>query len=136
MGGGNTPNEGYVEALGSNDRWGGICDDGWDINNAKVVCKMLGYPTAEQFFKEARFGQAPSGGRFVLDNLRCTGSESSVFDCPHPGEWSEDCGASEIAGVRCGNVTQQVVGTTTSSPERGERFQSKTVLPHIGQIAH
>ena len=107
MGGGRTENEGYIEALGSNDEWGGVCDDLWDINDGKVVCKMLGYPTAETIFHDnPRFGQAPSGGRFVLDNLNCTGNESSVFDCPHNGEWNENCRAHEIAGVRCGNETK------------------------------
>ena len=106
MGGGNKSNEGYVEALGSNHEWGGICDDNWDIHDGKVVCKMLGYPTAETVFHRARFGEAPSGDRFILDNLNCTGNESSVFDCPHNGEWNENCRAHEIAGVRCGNETK------------------------------
>ena len=33
--------EGYVEALGLNSRWGGICEDGFSINEAHIVCKML-----------------------------------------------------------------------------------------------
>jgi hypothetical protein len=27
----------------------------------------------------------------VLDDLMCTGSESSLFDCPHPGATVENC---------------------------------------------
>ena len=53
MGGGNKSNEGYIEVLGSNHEWGGICDDSWDINDGKVVCKMLGYPTAETVLEAA-----------------------------------------------------------------------------------
>ena len=106
MGGiGSTAKEGYVEGLGANGQWGGICDDNFDINDAHVVCKMLGYPLAAgvlAFSTAAAFyGTAPSGNNFVLDDLVCTGNEASVFDCPHNGEWIENCKAADIAGVHC-----------------------------------
>ena len=112
LGGGSTANEGYIEALGSNGQWGGVCDDHFDKKDADVVCRMLGYPSAEEFFNyynDHKFGRAPSGRNFVLDDLQCTGSESSIFDCPNSGgEWKEDCDAHEIAGVRCANKTQEI----------------------------
>ena len=96
---GSSAKEGYVEGLGSNGQWGGICDDNFDINDAHVICKMLGYPLATGAF--GYYGTAPSGNNFVLDDLGCTGNEASVFDCLHNGEWNEDCGATDIAGVQC-----------------------------------
>ena len=34
--------EGVVEIC-LNSHWGRVCRDGWDNNDAKVVCKQLGY---------------------------------------------------------------------------------------------
>lgn len=42
MVGGNDEHEGRVEVQYRGE-WGIICDDGWDLNDAKVVCSMLGY---------------------------------------------------------------------------------------------
>ena len=106
---GSSASEGYVEALGTNGQWGGVCDDNFDINAAHVICRMLGYPSAIAALDaySHKYGDNPSGSSYVLDNLNCDGSELSVFDCSHPGEWQEDCGADEIASVRCGNKTQR-----------------------------
>ena len=39
-----TSREGRVEMC-SGGVWGTICDNGWSINDARVVCRQLGYPT-------------------------------------------------------------------------------------------
>ena len=42
MVGGNTSNEGRVEICMDNT-WGTVCDKLFDVNDAEVVCKKLGY---------------------------------------------------------------------------------------------
>ena len=98
--GGSTPNEGFIEIKGSNGIWGGICDDSWGQPDADVVCRMLGYPSAETVYtKSTPFGHGT--GSFVLDDVHCVGTETSVFDCPHNGEGVHNCGNGEWAGVKC-----------------------------------
>lgn len=45
LSGGNSSFEGNVEIL-YKGQWKYICDDYWDIRDAKVVCRQLGYTKA------------------------------------------------------------------------------------------
>ena len=71
-----------------NGTWGTVCDDDWDINDARVVCKQLGFRYALNAYRGARYGQGT--GPILLDNVLCYGYESSLFSCSHSGvivEW-------------------------------------------------
>ena len=81
-----------------NGTWGTVCDDQWDINDANVVCRRLGYGDALQATPGNTFGMGI--GSIVLDDVACTGMEKSIFSCKHSG-LQANCAHSEDAGVRC-----------------------------------
>ena len=83
-----------------NTHWGTICDDHWDINDANVVCRQLGFSSgAVTAYSDAHFGRGC--GTIWLDDLQCDGSESNLFDCTHRGIGSHNCSHQEDAGVTC-----------------------------------
>ena len=82
-----------------NGAWGTVCDDHWDIKDAKVVCRKLGFVSAISAHYSARFGRG--SGSIWLDSVNCTGSESSLTACGNNGWGSHDCSHSEDASVVC-----------------------------------
>ncbi|RUS84574.1 hypothetical protein EGW08_007669, partial [Elysia chlorotica] len=86
-----------------NNRWGSICDDGWDMNDAHTVCNQLGYYAAASAPRGSKFGIGRK--RMFLYSLGCTGKESSVQECPRAAFsrfWRRRCpGELRTAGVIC-----------------------------------
>ena len=115
--GGSTANEGRVEvyhrlytlyskfqidfpyqSLHCSDVWGTVCDKAWDMQDADVVCRQLGYPGASGYRSSATFGEG--SGIVWMDNVQCNGEEQSLSTCNFNG-WRSDCDHSQDAGVVC-----------------------------------
>merc|ERR1719347_35234 len=91
---------GWLEVF-ANGEWGVVCDnyktgegsapnpgasgnsDLTSNNDAIVVCRMLGKSGGEIVVddQEKRFGKSQIR-RIQMTNVRCTGEEESIFDCP------------------------------------------------------
>ncbi|XP_071804824.1 scavenger receptor cysteine-rich domain-containing protein DMBT1-like [Asterias amurensis] len=96
---GSTPYEGRVEVY-QEDIWGTICGDNWDLTDAQVICRQLGYPAATRAWQNSHFGQ---GERLTLwSNVTCDGNESSIAECGYSSWMSQTFSDAGVAAVRCG----------------------------------
>ena len=96
---GSSLREGRVEVW-HNGMYGTICDDFWDIKDASVVCRQLGYSGAESASRDAAHGQG-IGLPIWLDDVRCRGTETRIEECAHLGWRLNNCDHSEDAGAKC-----------------------------------
>ncbi|XP_041476225.1 deleted in malignant brain tumors 1 protein-like [Lytechinus variegatus] len=107
--GGSNDAEGRVEVL-HDGSWGTICDDEWDLRDARVVCRMLEFGGALGAPGSARFGQG--SGMILLDELSCIGTEDNIAECPHQGIGDHDCTHDEDAGAICYTGVRLTGGST------------------------
>ncbi|XP_072014314.1 scavenger receptor cysteine-rich domain-containing protein DMBT1-like [Amphiura filiformis] len=118
--GGSSPNEGRVAITHPKYGRGTICDNNWDLKDATVVCKMLGYGAAKEAPTRAFFGEG--SGRVLLGDAECTGMEYNFDDCQHGGWRGNTCNHREDASAICfekGQVPLQVRLSDGDVPNAG-----------------
>ncbi|XP_051676015.2 neurotrypsin isoform X2 [Oryctolagus cuniculus] len=106
LAGGSTVHEGRVELYHAG-QWGTICDDQWDDADAEVICRQLGLSGIAKAWNQAYFGEG--SGPIMLDEVRCTGNELSIEQCPKSSWGEHNCGHKEDAGVSCTPLTDGVI---------------------------
>ncbi|XP_053216134.1 deleted in malignant brain tumors 1 protein-like [Podarcis raffonei] len=98
---GTSPCSGRVEVFNAG-QWGTVCDDGWNLSSAQVVCRQLGCGEALSIKEAAHFGRG--NGPILLDEVRCKGTEATLRHC-HLQPWGEhNCVHEEDAGVVCSEI--------------------------------
>ena len=112
---GSVPSEGRLEILHENE-WGTVCDDEFDARDADVACRQLGYASAEEFFGFQQHSFGLGRGVIVLDNLRCTGDEDRLDECPHTS--AHNCSHAEDVGLAC--TSEPAPTPTLDSPANAE----------------
>nr|XP_014721988.2 scavenger receptor cysteine-rich type 1 protein M160 isoform X1 [Equus asinus] len=129
---GSSPCSGRVEVK-YQGQWGTVCDDGWDLNAAAVVCRQLGCPSA--FFFTGLINSPATYSPIWLDNISCNGNESALWDCGHR-EWGiHDCHHNEDATLTCSDGTDLELRLVGGSNRCAGRVELK-VQGKWGTICH
>ncbi len=93
--------EGRVEVLFMGI-WGTVCSSNWDINEAKVVCRQLGYNQTNNTIIASTKAQLWGVGHGTIwMKVQCSGSEASLLDCSHNGMRYTRCSHNQDVGVVC-----------------------------------
>ncbi|KAK7068860.1 Neurotrypsin, partial [Halocaridina rubra] len=84
-----------------NEEWGVMCDDRAETNEAKVICRSMGYGGSWAVaFQGSYLGEA--NGKMIVDTPRCTGNEDWLGECPNIDWGTSDCPEErEDLGVFC-----------------------------------
>lgn len=81
--------------------WGVVCSDFFDIRDAVVICRQLGFVGVEEIVDVSVFG---GGGQVVVDDLSCTGNEDKLTDCPSTAGYMHNCYTPTDVGLRCSEL--------------------------------
>ncbi|XP_025760644.1 deleted in malignant brain tumors 1 protein-like [Oreochromis niloticus] len=120
-GSGSTRCSGRVE-INLNNSWGTVCNDGWDLNDAEVVCRQLSCGSALEVPQSAHFGAGT--GQIWLDNVMCSGNESSLTECQHSGFGSNRCEHGQDAAVICSGLLRLAGSGSTRCAGRVEIYHN------------
>ena len=101
--------------------WGSICGHSWDLADANVICRQLGYAHAiraityvyvhshtqwRKFYNFHRYAgyRYSSTGPIWMDYISCNGTEMNIGECDFPGWGISSCSHYQDAGVVCASM--------------------------------
>ncbi|XP_048012236.1 antigen WC1.1-like [Megalobrama amblycephala] len=108
--GGHSRCAGRVEVL-HRGQWGTVCDFGWDLADAAVVCRELDCGEPVDALGGAHFGQG--SGSIWTNRSLCTGTESTLKNCGSVNWGVYKCDHTKDAGVICSGV--RLIGNSSCS---------------------
>lgn len=89
---------GRVEVLYVSWGWGTVCDNGWNLLGADVICKEMGCGSAVNATSGSVFKKGNS--KIWTFNTKCTGTETALKSCL-TSTMPNTCTHNNEAGVIC-----------------------------------
>lgn len=81
----------------SNESWSSVCGDGFDQQDAEVVCRELGCAAPSTFHMGLYGEKAP----VWMEEFQCDGNESALLDCSRSASAAKACSADKAVGLTC-----------------------------------
>ena len=86
-----------------NSTWGILCDEGWNLESATVVCNQLGLGNAVS--NSTSFSRGLPMEKFLVTKTHCKGDEKFLKDCPNE-LWTiaQSCSGQHVAEAICEGI--------------------------------
>ncbi|XP_038077347.1 deleted in malignant brain tumors 1 protein-like [Patiria miniata] len=101
---------GYYKDLGIGTRIYLVCDQGWDLADANVICRQDGHYSAKRALTDSYFGNyRPLRSQevaYLATDFACIGNESKLIECPANFWFQDNCTANHQAGVLCNRIKE------------------------------
>ena len=97
LAGGTDQSNGRVEVF-SEGQWSTVCDEEWVFTNAQVICRQLGFGSADPTLFQAFYGEG--SGPVLMDDVLCKGTEATFMSCSKSPRQNE-CRHDTDVGVIC-----------------------------------
>ncbi|XP_068593299.1 scavenger receptor cysteine-rich type 1 protein M130-like [Cebidichthys violaceus] len=91
----------------SNQWWFSVCEDGFDQQDAEVVCRELGCG-APSVLQGALYGEVEAP--MWTKEFQCGGNESALLDCRSSGSDRNTCSPDKAVGLTCSEPVRLVGG--------------------------
>ncbi|XP_071445359.1 protein bark beetle [Hetaerina americana] len=106
--GGRTSEEGRLQVR-NGQQWGTVCNYGWTIKNAALVCHQLGLALNpdDWLLEPSEIPEAGTTEDIILSNVACTEEDMDITKCnaEMKGEFENSCSHEHDVGLRCHSPT-------------------------------
>ncbi|CAG5108295.1 Similar to bark: Protein bark beetle (Drosophila melanogaster) [Cotesia congregata] len=118
--GGRTNREGRLQVR-IDKKWGTVCNYGWTIRDAALVCHQLGFTLDpdDWIFERSNIPDAGTNEEIIMSNVQCTDDDIDIskckaelfddfeYSCTHENDVGIKCTEAAWAGVRLGPLADR-----------------------------